>query len=90
MNAAQAFFERNGCVFQEVERQNDFGKDGYVDIGEDGVVTFLCAALQIKSGKSYRTANGDYSVPVNGHAETWRRSTIPVFGLVYDPDDGLP
>jgi Domain of unknown function (DUF4365) len=89
INAAQAFFERNGCVFQEVAQQNDFGKDAYVDIGQRGVVTFLCAALQVKSGTSYRTAKGDYFIPVENHSETWRRSTIPVFGLVYDPDDRL-
>ena len=61
----------------------------YVDIGQSGVVTFLCAARQVKSGTSYRTAKGDYFIPVEGHSATWRRSTIPVFGLVYDPDDGL-
>jgi len=89
VNVAQAFFERNGCVFQEVAQQNDFGKDGYVDIGEEGVVTCLCAAVQVKSGTSYRTASGEYFIPVDDHAENWRRSTIPVFGLVYDPDDAL-
>jgi hypothetical protein len=30
INAAQTFFERHGCVFQEVAQQNDFGKDAYV------------------------------------------------------------
>jgi hypothetical protein len=89
VNAAQAFFERHGCVFQEVAQQNDFGKDAYVDVGENGIVTFLCAALQIKSGTSYRAAKGKYFIPIDGHAENWRQSTIPVFGLVYDVDDGL-
>jgi hypothetical protein len=89
LNAAQSFFERHGCVFQEVAQQNDFGKDAYVDIGEDGAITFLCVALQVKSGTSYRTANGDYFIPVDGHAHNWRYSTVPIFGLVYDPDDSL-
>lgn len=89
VNAVRTFLEHHGCVFQEVAQQNDFGKDGYVDIGEGGVVTFLCAALQIKSGTSYRTAKGDYCIPVENHADTWRKSTVPVFGLVYDPDDTL-
>src|SRR5579862_4172720 len=87
VNAVQGFFERHGCVFQEVAQQNDFGKDGYLDLGERGLVTFLCAALQIKSGASYRTTNGDYAIPVKDHANNWRSSTIPIFGLVYDPDD---
>jgi Domain of unknown function (DUF4365) len=87
INAVQAFFDRNGCVFQEVAQQNDFGKDGYVDLGEDGVVSYLCAALQVKAGASYKSAGGDYRIPLNGHSETWRFSTVPVFGIVFDPDD---
>ena len=53
------------------------------------MVTSLCAALQIKSGSSYRAARAACLVPLDGHADTWRQSTVPVFGLVYDPDDGL-
>lgn len=89
VNAVRTFLEHHGCVFQEIAQQNDFGKDGYLDFGEKGVVTFLCAALQIKAGISYRTAKGDYFIPVESHADTWRKSTVPVFGLVYDPDDML-
>lgn len=89
VNIARLLFEEWSCVFQEVDLQNDFGKDAYVDIGEAGKVTPLCAALQVKSGVSYRTAAGEYFIPVNKHADVWRRSTIPVFGLVFDPDDRL-
>ena len=46
VNAAQAFFEHNGCVFQEVAQQNDFGKDGYVDLSDDRFITHLCIAVQ--------------------------------------------
>jgi hypothetical protein len=89
VNAAQAFFESHGCVFQEVAQQNDFGKDAYVDITREGIITPLCAALQIKSGESFRTAHGDYFIPVEKHADSWRHSTVPVFGLVHDPSDLL-
>jgi hypothetical protein len=47
VNAAQAFFERNGCIFQEIAQQNDFGKDAYVDLGEGGAVTFLCVTQHV-------------------------------------------
>jgi hypothetical protein len=88
ITAVQSFFEQNRCVFQEVAQQNDFGKDGYVDLGnEDGVVTCLCAALQVKAGMSYRTAKGDYFIPLDGHADTWRHSTVPIFGIVHDPEE---
>lgn len=88
INALQNFLEKNRCVFQEVAQQNDFGKDAYVDLGHsDGVITYLCAALQVKSGESYRSSGGDYFIPLDEHAETWRFSTVPVFGVVFDPSD---
>lgn len=73
VNAAQTSFGRYGCVFQEVAQQNDFGKDAYVDIAGERTVTHLCVALQIKSGESFKTARGDYPIPVEKHAESWRR-----------------
>jgi hypothetical protein len=87
VNAARTFFEHHGCTFQEIGQQHDFGKDAYVDIADEGKITHLCVALQIKSGASYRTTARDYLVPVDNHADLWRRSTVPVFGIVYDPSD---
>jgi hypothetical protein len=87
VNAARTFFEHQGCTFQEIGQQHDFGKDAYVDLADDGKITHLCVALQIKSGASYRTAGGTYVVPVENHTDLWRRSTVPVFGIVYDPGD---
>ena len=81
------FLEHHACTFQEVGQQHDFGKDAYVDIADTGGITPLCVALQIKSGVSYRTSKGDYLVPIEHHADLWRRSTVPVFGIVHDPDD---
>ena len=89
VNAARTFFMHNRCKFQEVDLRNDIGKDVYVDVATNGVVSYLCVALQIKSGVSYRTAKGDYFIPVGSHAESWRLHTIPVFGIVYDPEDTL-
>lgn len=89
VNTARLFFEDHGCTFQEVGQQHDFGKDAYVDLADHAGLTPLCVALQIKAGGSYRTSQGNYAVPVEGHAELWRHSTVPVFGIVHDPDDGL-
>ncbi|HEU0153457.1 MAG TPA: DUF4365 domain-containing protein [Arenimonas sp.] len=85
--AVQSLFESSGCVFQEVSQQNDYGKDAYVDLVDGAEVSSICVALQIKAGRSYRTRDGDYYIPTGRHTETWRESTIPVFGVVYDPDD---
>lgn len=90
VNATRAFFEENDCVFGEIDGANDYGKDAYVDIGADGLVTGTCAALQIKGGRSFRTANGDYRIPIsNAHRRVWSESTIPIIGIIHDPDDGL-
>lgn len=87
VNAARQLFEHHGCTFEEIGQQHDFGKDAYVDLADEFGITALCVALQIKSGESYRTSRGDYIVPVGNHSEIWRRSTVPVFGIVYDPAD---
>lgn len=87
VNLARLFFEHHGCRFQEIDQQQDIGKDAYVDLADTAGITPLCVALQIKSGVSYRTSKGDYMVPVEHHADLWRRSTVPVFGIVHDPDD---
>jgi hypothetical protein len=88
VNTARLFFEHHGCRFQEIDQQQDIGKDAFVDLADDAGITALCVMLQIKAGASYRTAKGDYVVPVDRHADLWRRSTVPVFGIVHDPDDG--
>ncbi len=84
---ARQLFEHDNCRFQEIDQQQDIGKDAYVDLVDTAGITPLCVALQIKAGVSYRTASGDYLVPVDHHADLWRRSTVPVFGIVYDPED---
>lgn len=69
---------------------NDYGKDAYVDFAEGERITGLCAALQIKGGVSYRRSNGSYFIRLDEqHAKVWRESTLPILGLVHDPDDGL-
>jgi hypothetical protein len=87
INALTALIESEGCIFQEVDQQNDFGKDGYIDVAQSGLVTHLCAAVQVKSGKSFRNPDDSYFIPIEGHAQNWRMSTVPVFGIVFDPTD---
>jgi hypothetical protein len=54
VNTARLFFEHHACRFQEIDQQQDIGKDVYVDLADKAGITPLCVALQIKSGVSYR------------------------------------
>ncbi|MBL7189358.1 MAG: DUF4365 domain-containing protein [Phycisphaerae bacterium] len=88
VNAARAFFEENDCVFQEVDLANDYGKDAYIDIVDRDVVTGTCVAAQIKGGDKYRRADG-FAIPVDeDHFQIWRNSSMPVTGIVHDPETG--
>ena len=87
----QDFFEQNHCVVQDVNTENDFGKDLYVDLTRDDLeskqhtITGVTAAIQVKSGASYRTATG-YRIPIDQHLRCWRDSTVPVLGVVVDSE----
>lgn len=89
VNAARTFFERYGCVFVEISLENDYGKDAHVDLGDEASASSVCAGVQIKSGVSYRHGSG-YRIPLSAaDFEYWSTSTVPMIGIVYDPDDGL-
>ena len=89
VNAARAFFEKYGCVFVEISLENDYGKDAHVDLGDEVSASSICAGVQIKSGTSYRHGR-DYRIPLSkADSEYWSESTVPMIGIVYDPDDGL-
>src|SRR5687767_3158809 len=83
-NATQALFEKHNWIFQPVDLGNDYGKDAYVDAPAGDTVSGLCAAIQIKSGASFRRADG-YAIPIEGHEQVWRDSPLPVMGIVHDP-----
>jgi hypothetical protein len=74
-------------VFQPTDGSLDFGKDGYVDVSDEGVLSGRFFAVQIKGGVSYSTNSG-YRIPVGNHANLWMNSYVPVIGIVHDPSDG--
>jgi len=85
------FFETHNFVVQPVHGENDFGKDLYVDLTRDvdaageAEITGITCAVQVKAGPSYRTASG-YQIPIDQHLHCWRDSTVPVIGVVHDPE----
>jgi hypothetical protein len=86
VNAVQAFFEKHDWIFQSIDLENDYGKDAYVDAPNGNNATGVCAALQIKSGASFRRANG-YAIPIGEHERIWRESVLPIMGIVHDPNN---
>jgi Domain of unknown function (DUF4365) len=88
VNAFRDFSLDQGWVFTETPEQTDFGKDGYLDFSKGGELTGQCIALQIKGGVSFRIG-GKYIIRADGRRRTlWMDSTVPVFGIVWDPDTG--
>lgn len=83
VNAARTFFESQEQVFQEIELSNDYGKDAYIDFTVNKNLLGTCAALQIKTGRSFIRSSG-YAIPIEGHYQVWRDSSLPVIGIVYD------
>ncbi len=87
VRAVQGIFEDGGCLFQPVDLAEDIGKDAYVDLTEDGKhFTGSLIAVQIKSGVSFKDGD-NYKIPCKpADIVVWRGSTVPIYGMVYDPD----
>ncbi|MCD9144349.1 tetratricopeptide repeat protein [Streptomyces albireticuli] len=83
MNAVRALLEEHDQIVQEIDGGNDYGEDLFVMLTENGHRTGVSIAIQVKSGAKYKRVNG-YSIPVDEHADDWRNSLLPVFGVVFD------
>ena len=87
VNAFKDFCLRNKWVFTETPEQTDFGKDGYLDLSHEDQLTGQCIAVQVKGGSSWRTTDG-YLIRADSRRRSfWAESTVPVFGIVWDPDN---
>lgn len=87
INFIRTLVERNNSTFQEIDLQNDLGNDAYVEFVVDESATGCCVALQIKSGRSYRTASGGFVFHADqDHFEYWASHTLPVFAVIFDPE----
>lgn len=91
VNRFQRFCIDHRWLAIEVPQQLDFGRDVLVDVAErrgDGEATLTgeLFAAQVKGGNRYRRADG-YVVPVGDHMHYWTNSSVPVIGIVWDPED---
>ncbi|MEU8495332.1 DUF4365 domain-containing protein [Streptomyces lavendulae] len=83
VNALRTLLEEHDHIVQEIDGGNDHGEDMIINFTRGGKRTGYWIAIQVKSGKKYKRANG-YAIPVEDHFEDWRQSRIPIVGVVYD------
>ncbi len=87
INYLRSVVERANCLFHEIHRENDFGNDAIIEFVEKEDVKGICIAVQVKSGSSYCTPT-TCSIPADkAHFEYWKGHTLPVIGVVYDPQE---
>ncbi|GAB1112880.1 MAG: hypothetical protein SwBeaMacB_35440 [Shewanella algae] len=87
VNYVRNIIESSNSIFHEVHQENDYGNDAFVELVDEEDVKGITVALQIKSGKSFCT-NKSCSIPTSKkHFEYWTSHSLPVIGIVYDPDE---
>jgi hypothetical protein len=65
---------------------SDYGRDLNVDVTHDDQITGGVIGVQVKSGASFHRDNR-WVIPARPvDWEYWRSSTVPLIGMVYDPD----
>jgi hypothetical protein len=74
-----------GWVFHETiqPQQPSLGKDGYLEFTKNSV---FCVAVQIEGGRSLCDAEQYELKAIKMQRKSWKASTVPVFGIVWDPD----
>lgn len=85
VNAFRTLLEHHGHLVQGLSGSADHGEDFLVIFTKNGERTGDSIYVQVKSGGSYRRRD-DYFIPTGGHAEFWKNSNAPVYGVVYDSD----
>ncbi len=87
VNYVRTIIETNNCIFNEIHQENDVGIDAIMEIVNNEIATGKCIALQVKSGKSYfDTKKNECMIPIDNHYDYWTNYALPVFGIVYVPE----
>lgn len=88
INSIRSLVEKNNDIFQEIDLENDVGNDAYIEFVINEETTGCCIVSQIKTGKSYINASGEYFFQSDKeHFEYWSSHLLPVCGLVHNPED---
>ncbi len=88
INWIKSLIEKNNDIFQEIDLENDVGNDAYIEFVINEETTGCCIASQIKTGKSYINAKGEYFFQSDKeHFEYWSSHLLPICGLVHNPEN---
>lgn len=88
INAVRALLEHHGMVVDEVDGRSDYGRDLNVDVTTGTQVTGGIIGVQVKGGRSF-FRHGSWVIPAKPvDWEYWRSSTVPIIGMIHDPDTG--
>jgi len=87
INAVRSLLESKGLVVDEVDGRSDYGRDLNVDITNAAHLTGGIFGVQVKGGRSF-LRRGRWVIPASpSDWEYWRSSTVPIIGLVWDPQE---
>ncbi|MDB6427094.1 DUF4365 domain-containing protein [Curtobacterium sp. 20TX0008] len=88
VNAVRALLERHSFVVSEWDARSDYGRDLFIDLTDAGELTGTVIAAQVKGGRSHFW-RGTATISARlSDIRFWSESTVPVVGIVWDPDDG--
>lgn len=89
VNYVRTIVESANCIFHEIHQENDYGNDAFLELVENNNVRGVTVAIQIKSGESYCSA-AECKIPATkNHFEYWSEHSLPVIGIVYDPNEKI-
>lgn len=83
------FNDHFGWIFRRTHQEHDFGVDAFIDyVSEEGHVTGQFIAVQIKTGKSYLSQNGNvhWYKDSKEHLNYFLNLPTPILLIICDPD----
>lgn len=82
---------QHGSIYRPVHEEDDVGIDGFIELVNTEVASGRLIAVQVKSGDSYISADGDeFVVNVDKeHLKYWLDFMVPVIIVCYSPSKHL-
>lgn len=87
INYVRNVVEIANCRYNEIIKDNDFGIDAIIELLYKNKTTGKLIAIQIKSGKTYCNKNYCWIRATKSNIKYWKKHSLPVFGIVYDPNE---